>query len=140
MRLAIPIFRSRISPVLDFSTKCLIISIEQGKEIGRDEICLTGLTNQRRVERLKDARVNTIICAGISLPLQKMLVLAGLDVLFGIVGSVDEVLNAYHKGKLQDRRFMMPGFNQYRRAKRGQGVPCPQVQCPSCGTYMVRKG
>ena len=117
MRMAIPIFRSRISPIFDFSTKALIIDIEQGKETERHEIDPAGLDLQGKVKRLKDVRVITLICAGISLPLHKILAQAGLEILPGIVGSVDEVLNAYQRGDLKDRRFMMPGFCQRRRKR-----------------------
>lgn len=50
MRLAIPIFRTRISPVLDFPTKVLIIDIEQGNETGRHEINLSGLPPPARLD------------------------------------------------------------------------------------------
>ena len=121
MRLAIPIFRSRISPVFDFSTKALIIDLAQEKEIGRHEIDLTGMAPQAKVERLREAGVNTLICAGLSLTLQKMLAFAGLKVIPGIVGSADDVLNAFQKGKLKERRFMMPGFCQRRRRRHCHG-------------------
>ena len=118
MNLAMPVFRSRISPVFDFSTKALIIDIEQGKETDRHEIDLAGLGPQGKVERLKHEKVNALICAGLSLPLQKMLILAGLKIIPGIVGSADEVLNAYRKGNLKNRQFMMPGFCHRRRRRR----------------------
>lgn len=110
MRLAIPIFKSRISPVFDFSTKVLIIHMEQGRELDRSEIDLAGLPPQARVERLKNAGVNSLLCASISLPLHRMLIVAGLDVIPGVVGAVDEVLKAYLRGNLKERRFMMPGL------------------------------
>jgi predicted Fe-Mo cluster-binding NifX family protein len=117
--LAIPIFESRISPVFDYSTKALIIDLEKGKEIGRSEIDLAGLTPQVRVERLKGAGVNALVCASISMPLQRMLIVAGLDVISGIVGVVDEVLKAYQAGHLESSRFMMPGLCQRCRKRRG---------------------
>ena len=119
MRLAIPIFKSRISPVFDFSTKALIIDIEQGREVGRSEIDMGGLTPHVRVERLKGAGVNSLVCAGISLTLQRMLVVAGLDVIPGIVGAVDEVLKAYKRVNLKEKRFMMPGLCRRCRKRRG---------------------
>lgn len=119
MRLAIPIFESRISPVFDFSTKALIINLEKGKETGRSEINLSGLTPQTRVERLKRTGVNKLVCASLSLPLQRMLVVAGLEVIPGIVGEVDEVLKAYQAGNLKAERFLMPGLCQ-RCRKRGK--------------------
>jgi predicted Fe-Mo cluster-binding NifX family protein len=126
MRLAIPIYKSRISPVFDFSTKALIIDIERGREIGRSEVDLGGLSPQARVERLKSAGVNSLVCASISLPLQRMLVVAGLDVIPGIVGAVDEVLRAYRRGNLKERRFMMPGLCQRCRKRRGYLGGCRQ--------------
>jgi predicted Fe-Mo cluster-binding NifX family protein len=119
MRLAIPIFKSRISPVFDFSTKALIIQIEQGRETDRSEIDLAGLPPQARVEKLKRAGVNSLVCASISLPLQEMLIIAGLNVISGIVGAVDEVLKAYQRGNLKERRFMMPGLCRRCRKRRG---------------------
>ena len=118
MRLAIPIFRTRVSPVFDFSTRALIIDIEQGQEIDRHEIDLSGVVPQGKVEKLKSSGVNILICAGLSLPLQRLLTLAGLKIIPGIVGSVDEVLNAYQRGNLKENRFMMPGFCQRRRRRR----------------------
>ncbi len=118
MRLAIPIFESRISPVFDFSTKALLFDLEEGKEKGRSEIKLAGLTPQARVERLKIEGVNTLVCASISLALQRMLVDAGLNVIPGIVGSVDEVLKAYQTGNLKSEQFLMPGLCQRCRKRR----------------------
>lgn len=119
MLLAIPIFKSRISPVFDFSTNALIVKIEQGQEKDRSEIDLAGLLPQARVERLKSVGVNSLVCASISLPLQRMLVVAGIDVIPGVVGAVDEVLRAYKKGNLKEQRFMMPGLCRRCRKRRG---------------------
>ena len=121
MRLAIPIFGSRISPVFDFSTKALIVEIRDGREINRYEIQLAGLLPLERVQRLKDAQVSTLICAGLSLPLQRMLFVAGLQVIPGIVGEADEVIDAYRGGGLDKRRFLMPGFCHRKRGRRNWG-------------------
>ena len=123
MRLVIPIFKSRVSPVFDFSTKALIIDISQGKEISRYEMDLAGLSPQSRVERLKEKDVKILICAGISIPLHRMLGMAGLDVIPGIVGAVEEVLKAYRTGSLESGRFLMPGFCQggWRRKRHWHG-------------------
>ena len=118
MRLAIPIFESRISPVFDFSTKALLFDLEEGKETGRSEMKLAGLAPQARVERLKTAGVNTLVCASISLALQRMLIDAGLDVIPGIVGEVDDVLNAYQTGNLKAEQFLMPGLCQRCRKRK----------------------
>lgn len=123
MRLAIPIFRSRVSPVFDFSTKALIIELEQEKKISK-QINLEGLTPQARVDKLKDENIDIIICAGLSLPLHRMMIFAGIQVIPGIVGEVEEVLKAYETGDLKQKRFLMPGCcHGRRRSRRHRGWP-----------------
>jgi predicted Fe-Mo cluster-binding NifX family protein len=121
MRLAVPVFRSRISPVFDFSTRALIVQFVNGKETDRHEVYLAGQSLQERVQRLKDARADILICAALSLPLQRMLVMAGIQVIPGIVGETDEVINAYQTGSLNERRFLMPGFCHRRGRRRYWG-------------------
>ena len=61
MRIAIPIFRSRVSPVFDFSTRAVIIDMENGEVISREEIALAGLSPRARGDILKDKGINTLI-------------------------------------------------------------------------------
>jgi predicted Fe-Mo cluster-binding NifX family protein len=119
MRLAVPIYRLRVSPVFDFSTRVLIIELEQEEERGREEIDFTGLLPSIKVERLKEAGVDTLICAGLSMPFHRMLTMAGLEIISGIVGPVEELISAFKSGHLQDGRFLMPGC--CRKRKRGRG-------------------
>ncbi|MBN2372256.1 hypothetical protein JXL19_00510 [bacterium] len=118
MRIAIPVYRFRVSPVFDFSTMAMVIEIENSKENGREEIDLSALDLQDRVERLKKANTDILICAGISLPLHRMLTLSGIKVFPGIVGQIDEVTHAYLSGRLKEKQFMMPGCCR-RRKRRG---------------------
>ena len=117
MRLVIPVYRFRVSPVFDFSTMAMVIEIDHKKEKKREKIDLAGLGAQARVERLKKASVDTLICAGLSLTLHRMLTLSGIHVIHGVVGAFDEVLNAYQAGSLEERRFLMPGCCRKRRRR-----------------------
>ena len=117
MNIAIPIFKSRISPVFDYSTRVLIIDSEGDGDNKRNAVDITGLSNPARVERLKTMGVDILICAGISMPLHRMLNMAGVKVIPGIVGEVEEVINAYHRGTLRKGSFDMPGFCHRRRRR-----------------------
>ena len=118
MRIAIPIFRSRVSPVFDFSTRAVIIDMENGEVISREEIALAGLSPRARGDILKDKGINTLICAGLSMPLHHFLTRSGLRVIPGIVGQVDEVIEAYRIGRLNQTRFLMPGCCRGKKRKR----------------------
>ena len=73
VRIAIPIFRSRVSPVFDSSTRVMLVDIEHNKEIERSEIYLDKLSMTERATILQKLKVKTIICSGISDMLHNML-------------------------------------------------------------------
>ena len=118
MRIAIPIFRSRISPVFDFSTQVLIVDADKGKDAGRKESALLGLGPCERGKLLKDEDVNLLICAGVSISLHRMIINEGIRIIPGIVGEVDDVIDAYRTEGLKEKRFLMPGCCRCRRRKR----------------------
>ncbi|MGA1867371.1 MAG: NifB/NifX family molybdenum-iron cluster-binding protein [bacterium] len=110
MRIGIPIYHSRVSPVFDFSHRLVIAEGDkEGMKKSRKEIILSGLEFHERAKTLKEAGIEIIICAGISGMLMKELFSLGIEVLSGIVGDVEEVLVAYEQGKLNESRFFMPG-------------------------------
>ena len=73
MRVAIPVFRARISPALDTCTRVLLIDLEEKREIERREIYLDEFSLSERVNILQNAGVETVICGGISDLLHNML-------------------------------------------------------------------
>lgn len=121
MRLALPVFHSRVSPVFDFSTRALIVELDQGKEMLRLELDIAGMSPQTRIERLRESGVGLLICAGLSVPLHNHLIMAGLKVIPGIVGEVDDVIRAYQTGDLKQKRFLMPGCCKRRWGRRHRG-------------------
>ena len=117
-RVAIPIFRSRISPIFDACTRLLLVDIEQDREIHRNEIYLDELSLNERRTILRKSQVRTIICGGISSALQHMLQRERIELISGVAGEVNEVLTAYLSHALDEPRFHMPGLNE-RGGRRG---------------------
>jgi hypothetical protein len=62
IRLALPIFHKRISPVLDSCERLLIIDIEKKNEINRKEIFINKLALSERIKLLRQLEVSTVIC------------------------------------------------------------------------------
>jgi len=110
LRVAIPIFRSRVSPILDSCTRIILIDIEHNQEIERSEIHLNGLSLIERVSVLQKSSVKTIICGAISDMFQNMLQNVKIYLITGIAGEVEQVVGAYLSESLNDPQFYMPGF------------------------------
>jgi len=111
-RIAIPIYKSRVSPVFDSCTRLLLIDLNQNKEIDRTEIIFEGLSEIERVTILKKSGVGTVICGGISDGFYKMISSAQISMIIGIAGEVDQVLNAFRCGRLGEPCFYMPGYKK----------------------------
>lgn len=111
--ISIPVWGDRVSPVFDYATRILVVKTEKGVECSRFETSLDGPFLAERINKLKSLGVHTLVCGAISRPLHYMLINAGIEVIPWISGSVNEVLEAFLKGKLYDVRFFMPGSKWY---------------------------
>ncbi|MGB5746087.1 MAG: NifB/NifX family molybdenum-iron cluster-binding protein [Desulfobacterales bacterium] len=109
-RIAIPVYKSRVSPVFDSCTRLLLIDLNQNGDIDRKEILFEGLSEIERVKMLKKTGVRTVICGGISDGFYKMISSSEISVIIGIAGEVDQVLNAYRCNRLGEPCFYMPGY------------------------------
>ena len=114
-RLAIPVYRSRVSPVLDTCTRLLLIDLQEGCETARTEIRIVTDSLLERTEVLRKHRVRTVICAGISQQFYDLLRADGLELITGIVGEVEQVRAGYVTDELRHPAFHMPGAEQWKR-------------------------
>lgn len=92
MKLAIPLFGSRVSPRFDCAPAFLIVIVEQGHEIQRQVLAAVGWTPEQRVAELKALAVNAVICGGIDRWSAEVLRTAGVKVHNAVTGDADEVL------------------------------------------------
>ena len=109
-RIAIPVFKSRISPVFDSCSRVLLVDLEYNREIKRAEITFEYFSELERLTMLSRLGVTNVICAGISQSLHDKLTAAKISPIAGIVGEIGEVLSAFKCGELKDPRFYMPGY------------------------------
>ena len=118
MRVCIPTWGGRVSPVFDVAKRVLLVDAEDGTEVSREETGIPDAQPARRVGRLAELGVNMLICGAISAPLEAMLLSAGVHVVAHACGPVEEVLRAFLAGRLADGAFLMPGCcGQRRRAR-----------------------
>ncbi len=111
MKVAIPIFNSRVSPRFDFALKLLVATIEKGKIQERQEHSLVGLNPIRRSALLNELGVDLMICGGISGFSQRFLLGNGIEVVPMVQGEIEEVLELFVKGNLNPA-FLTPAQNR----------------------------
>lgn len=120
MKVAVPIWQNRVSPVFDTARRVLLCG--QG-ETGLDErleVPLVEAAPARRVARLVELGADVLICGAISRPLAMMVQASGIRLIPWVAGEVDEVLRAHQSGGFPTDAFMMPGCCGRRRRMRGR--------------------
>lgn len=112
MKIAIPIWEDKVSPVLDTASRLLIVELEDKKEASRFETYLAEQDLSRRCFRIQGLGIDILICGAISRPFSRMLGASGINIIPGISGHPEDVLNAYLRGKLFDSKFLLPGIDR----------------------------
>lgn len=115
MKVAIPQWNGRVSPVFDVAGSLLLVEVADGQELRRNEGSLTATDPLRRAKQVAQFGAEVLICGAISLPLEAALASAGVQVLPFTCGRVEEVLAAFMNGQLTDGAFLMPGCCGWRR-------------------------
>ena len=109
MRIAIPVWNDRISPVFDTSRRLLVVDFSGGMEVSRTEHDLAEPFPPVRARRLKEMEIELLICGAISNPVACLFEAAGIGIVPWVSGNVDEVLGAFAREQLTDSRYRMPG-------------------------------
>jgi len=119
MRLAVPEFNGRVSPVFDFCRKLVII--DPGEDGHFERFCVDWSEGERidRARRLRELKVDILLCGGISCELAWDVARKGIRVFPWISGNTGEVLEAFLAGKLPDPRLTMPGCPKSRGPREG---------------------
>jgi hypothetical protein len=86
-RVAIPIFRKKMSPVFDSCSRVLLVDIVKNREVDRKEIYLDSLSLTDRLAILLKSGVSVVICGGISNVMENMVVGVKIDLFCNITGE-----------------------------------------------------
>jgi predicted Fe-Mo cluster-binding NifX family protein len=116
MLLAVPSLNERVSPVFDVAQTIVLSETRTDREVRRHAVPLHARDIPHRVGEVVALGVHVLICGAISRPLEAALRAAGVCVIPQTCGAVDEVLQAYRDGHLDDPVFWMPGCCGRRRA------------------------
>jgi predicted Fe-Mo cluster-binding NifX family protein len=106
MRLAVPIWGDRVSPLFDVARRLFLVEVEDGRVASTMEHDVAATD---RVACATHLGVDLLICGAVSRELERRLVAAGVEVVPNVCGSVEEVVHAFLTRTLVDDRFAMPG-------------------------------
>lgn len=131
MRVVIPNWQGRVSPVFDVAANVLVVDVVDGREDSRRNLALESAQVQARMGELAGLGAKVLICGAISRPLEMALSTAGIEVISQTCGDIEQVLAAFISGQLTGDKFLMPGCcGRGRRLQAGRrGRRCrPQIQ------------
>jgi len=115
MKVAIPCWQGRVSPVFDVAGSLLLVDVDQGHEQHRETARLDAIAPEARARQLADLGAGVLVCGAISWPLELAVAAAGVKVIPQVCGDVDKVLAAFLTGQLGRNVFQMPGCGGRRR-------------------------
>jgi predicted Fe-Mo cluster-binding NifX family protein len=116
-RIAIAVWKDRVSPVFDVSRDILVLDIENGSVTHR---CLEKFTYnnpEHMLLRLMELKVKHLICGAISRTLAELLSGYGIKMISFTSGKIEEIIDAYLAGRLPNPVLAMPGCSGWRKTK-----------------------
>jgi predicted Fe-Mo cluster-binding NifX family protein len=122
-RLAATVWEERISPLFEVSERALLLTVHDGKPVGRLEVALPPGGGEAKLAFLRGLGVDTVLCGAISRAVAERADALHLRVVPFLAGEIEEVLNAYLRDRLPSRRLAMPGWRSGMRRGDGKGRP-----------------
>lgn len=110
--------------MLDGCKHLMVLDIDDGKEVKRDEVELAETYLPFKARRIAELRLDVLICGAVSRPLAAMLTSSGTSLVGWVNGDVEDVLNAFFNGELDTTDFavlpVISGCRGGRRFRRGR--------------------
>ncbi len=109
----------RIAPVFDIAQRLRVLEIESGRVTSVKEDTLKGELPVQKAQYLVESGIGTLVCGAISTPFSEVIVAYGIIIIPFVAGDLSEVIAAWCDGKLDSRRFNMPGCTERHRSVEG---------------------
>ena len=136
MKVAIPTWDGRVSPVMDTACRLLIAEITGSQEVSRTIVDIPQVSISYRAGFISGLGIDLLICGAISHEFEQMLIASGVKMYPWYCGNVDEIIAAHSNGTLQKDNFFLPGRAlRRRRGSRGRR----RAGCPRSGKQRMYK-
>lgn len=122
MRIAIPVWNGKVSPVLDTAGMLRIYDFIGGRPVLREELAVSA--GEEDLAEFIAKRSDVIICGAISRHLELQMASLGIVVHPWIMGSIDYLIECYRKGTIKKCEFSMPGCGRNRHGRCSRRKNC----------------
>jgi predicted Fe-Mo cluster-binding NifX family protein len=95
MKIAIPVFDTKISPRFDSTQEFILLEVEQSRVIEREHLNTKGWPLAAKVKQLVESGVDTLICGGIDRESMQHLSFNGLKVYSWVTGEVEDAITCF---------------------------------------------
>jgi len=109
MKLAIPLFGTRISPRFDCAPALMLVTLENGEVVKKERLLLGGLNPLERIAKLSEIGANVVICGAIDGFSHSLLIQRGIRIYSWVTGDAEKALKLFINGDLQPGIIIMPG-------------------------------
>ena len=121
MRIGVTVWNKQVSPLLDASTKLLLVEVSADGKRTSEMLLMPPSLPWHRVRFMESTGIETLICGAISREYESLLQSCHFRVIPWTCGGVEDVLDAFVQGKLSSAAYCLPGWKRGRRRRRGGG-------------------
>ncbi len=107
-RLAIPLYGDHVAPRFVYADQILICGLGSGRDADRYRVTLNEASGPARLRRLASMGVSVLLCAGFNRTLDPVARSLGIEVVWGLVGTAEHLIEAYRDGTIDRCRLASP--------------------------------
>ena len=101
MKIAIPVFHTKVSPRFDTTQGFILLEIEKRNVMEREQLTTKGLTPSAKIKQLIQLGVDTLICGGIDRESMQHLNHKGVTVYSWVTGEIDDAISCFLQNGLE---------------------------------------
>lgn len=101
--IAVSVFGNRVSSRFDCSDNVLLVTLDNGEVVQRQEIRWVHVNTLEKIRLLAQEGVSLLICGGLTETYSNLLHDSGIQVVSWVRGEVDDVLFQFQQGRLQTK-------------------------------------
>jgi hypothetical protein len=114
-----PLFEADLAPRFCFAREILVATIDEGRVISRQRLVVESLAWPERIRRLEELGVSVVLASGFDRYQLPMAVAHGLQVISGLGGNAEALLQAFCAGEVGREDTAPPAPPGQRRRRRG---------------------
>lgn len=126
VKVAIPLFGSRVAPRFDCGTALLVAQVQNGAVKGAEQVTDGEGHPLQRVARLRELGADTVVCGAVTGFLLRHLAANGIRVYPWVFCEASEALESLASGRLPAASPLEPGKHRGRCARRRRGRASPR--------------